>query len=478
MLLDEHRVIVLRLREAIELMLGARGFAGLEEEAELGAEEGEFIKVGVVGCNREPKTFSGGQDAIAQIQPQGLRFAGLNTEGEVEHVAHRPKRILHLEIQRDESVFPGLEFEGGEVDGDAVEPILDFIPGVGNQKMNEGQPWRHHIIQRRHSCARWLRGESGPFVRFKTARDEFPERRKRRIDACPNESERNFLTARPARRQQHVVGRELADRLLLFDVGETDFPSRERLGERVHRFFLALRALEQRCLGRGRVRHFVFGADRQQFHLAPGGAGNLEVIPRLVGHRERDRLARIDVAIPVGQLEIVVAAGQARAVVDAGPRRLADAVGRLPPPALDVVGVVDLHLANRHGRPGWQRGRRVVGAIEPVAQIPLVARLGIRERSGWQVLEHWRVTHGEGGDVFVGQHPVVNAELVDVAAADVVVVALDIVRADDARVRAELVQRGVEHGDRFVFRRQLPVHIETDSGPLVPADGEVRPGLR
>ena len=74
------------------------------------------------------------------------------------------------------------------------------------------------------------------------------------------------------------------------------------------------------------------------------------MVPGFVGHVEGDGLAGERVAVPVGQLEVVEAAGQRGAVVDAGPGGLADAVGALPPPALEVVGVVDLDLADGRGR--------------------------------------------------------------------------------------------------------------------------------
>ena len=75
----------------------------------------------------------------------------------------------------------------------------------------------------------------------------------------------------------------------------------------------------------------------------------------------------------------------------------------------------------------------------------------------------------------VVEHAVVDADFVDVAAAHEVVVALDVVRADDARVRAELVEGGVVDGRRLVLRGEFAVHVKADAARLVPRQGEVRP---
>ena len=82
---------------------------------------------------------------------------------------------------------------------------------------------------------------------------------------------------------------------------------------------------------------------------------------------------------------------------------------------------------------------------------------------------------GERGDVVVGEHAVVDAELVDVAAAVEVVGALDAGGADDARVRAELVEAGVEHAGGGLCAGELAVDVEADAGGLVPGEGEMGP---
>ena len=154
--------------------------------------------------------------------------------------------------------------------------------------------------------------------------------------------------------RMNVVGGELADGPLLLDVGEADLLAGDRLGEVVRGALLALGALEERLreqrrgivlVGIGDRARLPF-ARRQQRDIAPRAALDLEMVPRLVRHVEGDGLAGERVAIPVGKLEVVEAADQAGAVVDAGPRRLADAVRALPPPALQVVGIVNLDLAD------------------------------------------------------------------------------------------------------------------------------------
>jgi hypothetical protein len=85
---------------------------------------------------------------------------------------------------------------------------------------------------------------------------------------------------------------------------------------------------------------------------------------------------------------------------------------------------------------------------------------------------------GEHGDVVVREHAVVDAELVDVAAAIVVVGAFDACRGDDAGVRAELVECGVEHSSCGLLAGEFAVDVETDSRRLVPRQREVNPLVR
>ena len=80
MLLDEHGVAVARLREAVEFVLGARGFAGFEHQPHLGAFERRRAEIGPGAGDGEPEALAGRQDAVAQVEPQRLRLARLHAE--------------------------------------------------------------------------------------------------------------------------------------------------------------------------------------------------------------------------------------------------------------------------------------------------------------------------------------------------------------------------------------------------------------
>ena len=230
----------------------------------------------------------------------------------------------------------------------------------------------------------------------------------------------------------------------------------------MERALLALRPLEHR---------------RAQGKRPERRSRHLDLVPGFVGHREGHRLARQRVAVPVRKLEVVISPGQARSVVDARPRRLPDAVVRPPVPALEVVHVVDLDLAHADGG-GVDERRHVSGPVPSMAVPPLVAPPWRVERS-----VEWRkagrgAALGEGGDAAVLQQPIVDAQFVDVAAAHEVVRALDLVRADDARVRAELIEGGIEPERAVTGARKLTVHVEAHAARLVPRQGQVRPRRR
>ena len=115
-----------------------------------------------------------------------------------------------------------------------------------------------------------------------------------------------------------VVGGELADGLLLLDVGEADLFAGDGLCELVAGALLGFGALEEGFGEHGRGVMLVGIGDcaglacsgGEEVELAPGGAFDLEVIPGLVGHVEGDGFAGEGVAVPVGELEVVEAAGE------------------------------------------------------------------------------------------------------------------------------------------------------------------------
>src|SRR5208337_2420270 len=119
----------------------------------------------------------------------------------------------------------------------------------------------------------------------------------------------------------NIVSRELANWLLLLDVGEAKLlASGERFVEMVEGNLLTPRPFKERRVGVSSLLHVVC----QQAHVAPGASGDLKVVPRLVRHIEGDGLAGKRITIPIGQFKIVVAADQAGAVVNTRPRRLAN----------------------------------------------------------------------------------------------------------------------------------------------------------
>src|SRR5262249_35746935 len=94
------------------------------------------------------------------------------------------------------------------------------------------------------------------------------------------------------------------------------------------------------------------------------------MIPGLERHIEGDGLARERITIPIRQLKIVVATRKARAIVNTGPGGFANSIGSFPPPALQVISVEDLNLANS-GESVSQIFRFVSGTVPAVAQHPL-----------------------------------------------------------------------------------------------------------
>ena len=112
--------------------------------------------------------------------------------------------------------------------------------------------------------------------------------------------------------------------------------------------------------------------------------------------------------------------------------------------------------------------------MEPPFLLPVLVGHGASDwRNGL-----WDFVPGERCYVIVRQHAVVDPQLVDVAAAVVVVGALDSGGRDDAGVGAELVERGVEHSGRGLLAGELAVDVEADSGRFVPGQREVNPLVR
>ena len=112
-------------------MLGQRVLVGLEDEAHLRAFERRGGEVRALRGDGDVEALAVGQNAVARIEPERVRRAGLHGEGEVEHVAHGPERIFDLDVQRNHAVGVGLDVKRRQVDGDAVEPAVHILPAVG-----------------------------------------------------------------------------------------------------------------------------------------------------------------------------------------------------------------------------------------------------------------------------------------------------------------------------------------------------------
>ena len=122
-------------------------------------------------------------------------------------------------------------------------------------------------------------------------------------------------------------------------------------------------------------------------------------------------------------------------------------------------------------------GRKDVGAVPTVAQGPFGAGRGVRQRGGGGGHERGGGAAGEGNERGVIEHVVVDADFVDVATTREVVVTLDLIRANDAGVRSELVEGGVVDGGGFVFGGELAIDVKAETASFVPGNSEVRPSV-
>ena len=112
-LFDQHRVGVARLRETVELVLGAGRCTGLEHEPDFRTGERGCVEIAARAGDREVEAAPRRKEAVAQVEPKRMRLARLYRKGEVEHVAHGPERILHPEVEREERSVRRLDAQGG-----------------------------------------------------------------------------------------------------------------------------------------------------------------------------------------------------------------------------------------------------------------------------------------------------------------------------------------------------------------------------
>ena len=211
--------------------------------------------------------------------------------------------------------------------------------------------------------------------------------------------------------------------------------------------------------------------------LARGGAGNLDVVEICILYRlERDLLAGDRIAVPVRQHKIIGSARQPGPVVDARPGGLPDSVAALPPPALVIPGVVNLHLMDRRGRMGQRRGH--FPGVEAEAPLPFPVPALPAQIPRRKLPKRGRLQTAHRPHLLVRQHAVEHRDLVEVPGAHVIVAGLHLGVADHPGVGAELIQPCVQNGLLIQLRRQLPVDIEPHAHGLVPGKGHMEPLIR
>ena len=111
-----------------------------------------------------------------------------------------------------------------------------------------------------------------------------------------------------------------------------------------------------------------------QFYFAIRTARDLDMVIRFIRQVEGDGLSGKGIAVPVRQLEIVVPPLQARTIVYTRPGRLSYAVAALIPPALQVIGIVNLHLAGHgHARDSGNPARKTAAQKKSFSDLRILA---------------------------------------------------------------------------------------------------------
>src|ERR1035441_4114918 len=201
------------------------------------------------------------------------------------------------------------------------------------------------------------------------------------------------------------------------------------------------------------------------------------MVPRLLWQDEGDSLAGDRIAIPIRKLEVVEAADEARAIVDARPRCFADAVVGSPPPATNVVCIVDLDFTNG-GVGSWQGCGNIAGTVPAVMEPPfLLCACAFETARDWGDIL-WGLALSERSNIVVRESAIVDAHLVEVSAAVIAVCALNACWTDDAGMGPELIQPCIEHACRSLFSNHLAIDVETDASRLVPGEREIYPLVR
>ena len=474
--LHQETPVVAHLVEAVGDMLPQRLAAVLEHQPHLGAVQRGGVEAGRGRGDGDPQAV-GGKDAVAQVQPQRARLPGADRDRHVDHVARRPDRVLDADVQRDHAaagaVVGGGQVQRRQVDGDAVQAIVHVLPAVrpaADQRLRRrgvADPGRHQYVDdgprlRRKRVGASLartgtlgqRHHHAALVRCEAAIDVVAQRGDVGVVRQHAAVDQVALPDRALRLGgiAHVVAPDLLDRRFLLGIGKAQRAAGLG-GELIDAADHAPRPGEQ---GAG------IAAER-----AEGGTADLDAVDGFaIGHGQVQVLATFDIGVPVRQLEVVVAAGQARAVVDAGPGGLGDAVGPLPHPLLLVLDVGELDLADRRHRRVQERRRRAL----PAVTVPPRTLRGSRGLARVRCCIACQCGHAGGVE-----HAVIDADLVEIAAAQEVVAALHLVGRHHPPGQAELVERGVVVAGGIHACHFAAVEEQAHALVLVPGEGDVLP---
>ena len=132
--LDQETPVVAHLVEAVGDVLLQCLLAILEHQPHFGTIQRAGIEARRGRGNGQPQAV-GGEDAVAQVQPQRALLARLHRHRHIDHVACRPDRVLDADVERDHlavrAVVRGRQVQRGDVDGHAIQPVMHVFPTVG-----------------------------------------------------------------------------------------------------------------------------------------------------------------------------------------------------------------------------------------------------------------------------------------------------------------------------------------------------------
>ena len=319
--------VVAHLRQPVGNVLRNSVLIRLEDQPHRGALQQIRIEPSARRGDRDQQALVIRQYAVPRIQPQRVRFPRLHGEGEVQHVAHRPQRIAHFDVHCHVFAMGRRYVQRGQIDGNAIQARIQVVPGIrrhmGRIRRQSAKIGRDKNVHNRHACG-GIRIGRGPRQRASAAAGAIPHgcpRRARYHGAFPrwipivNEVDQRYqawigierpVGGQPVPQLNHplrripgvnVIRGKLANRSLLLHIREPQLPACHRRGVIVEGRLLPARPLEQ-CLRRQhgpvqpRPAHLVLGdVRRQQVHLSERAAAEFQVVPRLVRHDERNRLA-------------------------------------------------------------------------------------------------------------------------------------------------------------------------------------------